>query len=115
MRFHHCRSIEHSRFGIVEPARLTEVLEPADCRADGGCIEDEWHDALDYEPSYAWVADHVGFWPLFLAVGDTHDALLTTTYQFQFVRNRARPAPRINALFSWSDPPGALTYMDYME
>jgi hypothetical protein len=42
-------------------------------------------------------------------------ALLTTTYQFQFLRNRARPGPRTNALFCWSDPPGELTYMDYME
>jgi hypothetical protein len=81
LRFHHCRSIEHSCFGVVEPVLLTEVLEPPDCRGAGRCGDDEWHDALDYEPADEWVADRVGFWPLFLAVGETHDALLVVYWQ----------------------------------
>jgi hypothetical protein len=81
LRFHHRRSIEYGRFGMIEPVRLTNVLDAPDCGAAGGCIADECHDALDYEPAYEWVADQVGFWSLFLAVGETHDALLTTTYQ----------------------------------
>jgi hypothetical protein len=114
LRFHHRRSIKYSRFGMIEPVRLTKVLDAPDCRAAGGCIADECHDALDYQPAYEWVADQVGFWPLFLAVGETHDALLTT-YQPRFRHNRLPSRPRTNALFSWSSPPGELTYMDDME
>jgi hypothetical protein len=52
LRFHHRRSIEYSRFGMIEPVRLTKVLDAPDCRAAAGCIADECHDALDYQPAY---------------------------------------------------------------
>jgi hypothetical protein len=52
LRFHHRRSIEYGRFGMIEPVRLTKVLDPPDCRAAGGCIADECHDALDYQPAH---------------------------------------------------------------
>jgi hypothetical protein len=46
--------VEHSHCGLVAPVRLTdEVLKAPDCWAAGGCIEDEWHDALEYEPAYS--------------------------------------------------------------
>jgi hypothetical protein len=96
---------------------VAELLGPPACAASGSCDpNDDWHFALQFEASYRWLADRIGFWPLFLAVGDTDEDRRMTGYQLQWSRDHTwGPAgpPRDRLLFSWNDAPPHATYVDY--
>jgi hypothetical protein len=68
-------------------------------------------DALWFEPAYAWLAERAGFWPLFLAVGESDDDLRLTGYQDQWRRALA-PSPE-RVLFSYADLPDPLVFSDH--
>jgi hypothetical protein len=53
MRFHHRQSIKYSRFGMIEPVRLTKVLDAPDCRALAG--KGIYHHGPDLASSYTTV------------------------------------------------------------
>jgi hypothetical protein len=117
LRYHHARTLAHVRHGLVVPVRETDVLPaPAGPCASGRSrcdYRDPWHLALHTEAAYAWLAERVGFWPLFLAVGKTDDNRRLTGYQSQWSRfpNWAPPGrPRDLVLFSWSAPPAGTVH-----
>jgi hypothetical protein len=117
LRYDHARSLHHVRHGIVGPVRKTDVLPAPACAADDRCDRfDEWHDALHMEAAYAWLAREVGFWPLFLAVGESDDDRRMTGYQNQWSRSPywAPPGrPRNLVLFSWRQPPAGVVHCCY--
>ena len=47
-----------------------------------------------FEAAYQWLEHEVGFYPLFLAVGGTLDAISMTGYQDQWRRKRGTPEER---------------------
>lgn len=116
--YHHSRSLQHVSHGTVKPARLTELLRDPGCAAIGTCDpSDDWHFALQLEACYRWLAERIGFWPLFLAVGDTDEDRRMTGYQLQWSRSRTispTGPPRDQVLFSWSDAPAHAIYVDYL-
>jgi len=115
--FHHAREIDHVRFGVVRQERLSRLLgpEPTECLRSGElCPIDDWHEqALYMEPAYDWLAERIGFYPLFLAVGDHEDALRITGYADQFRRKHRPAGVRNRALFSFADLPEPLAFQDY--
>lgn len=112
--YHHCRGLAHVQFGVVEPIRLTELLPTPDCFRTGTCDwRDEWHDALNLEASYRWLADRAGFWPLFLAVGETDEDRQMTYYQRQFSR-RLHSGPRNKVLFSFTSVQDDPVFTDFV-
>ena len=94
--YHHARPLEHVVYGYVSQAR---GIDP------------------DFEAAYQWLVHEVGFYPLFLAVGGTLEAISMTGYQDQWRRKRATPEERhqgtIVVLFSFNDV-SAEVYMDYL-
>jgi hypothetical protein len=74
--FHHSRSLEHVRFGTVQPARPGH--SPSSAEDDG------WWSI--YESAYRWLEERTGFWPLFLAVGRDRWALDMTGYGMNWRR-----------------------------
>lgn len=116
LRFHHARSLANVRHGTVAPVRLTELIPRPDC--SGGCEwSDAWHEALVMEATYKWLAGLSGFWPLFLAVGETDEDRRMTAYQLQFSRSPKsgpRGPIRERVMFSYHHPPPGTVYLDYM-
>jgi hypothetical protein len=112
--YHHARDFEHVRHDIVLPWRVTQALPPPDCLRGCEDTNDEWHDALHFEACYRWLAQRVGFWPLWLAVGADDEDRRMSGYHTQF-RKRAPGEERSNSvLFSWTQPPSAaLRYLCY--
>jgi len=119
LSFHHCRSVAHVKRGVVEPVRATTFMTAPDCAAAGGCDwSDDWHSALALEAAYEWLAVRIGFWPLFVAVGDSDDARRVSGYQLQWRRAEiaARAGqPPSKVLLSWSDQPARAVFTDYTE
>jgi hypothetical protein len=124
--FHHCRPLEFSTYDLAVPVRLTDILpKPAACPAptEGHCEWDDWHDALHMEASYRWLAERVGFWPLWLAVGADEEAAYMSGYSSQFARllswskqgrvYRQPGAFPSDVLFSWAQSPAGARYLDY--
>lgn len=80
-----------------------------------------WGDT-DFMPGYAWLAERLGYWPLFLSVGEDAEALRMTGYQNQWARvlsvsirgntYRKKGEYPSNVLFSFRDLPD-LDYTDY--
>lgn len=63
------------------------------------------------ELAYEWLAEQVGFYPLFLAVGTSADDKRITGYQVQFHPESERSP---EALFSYKEKPGSpLLFNDY--
>jgi hypothetical protein len=116
IRYHHARSLSNVFYGIVGPVRLTELVRQPDC--SGGCDRsDVWHSALHMEATYRWLADQTGFWPLFLAVGQTDEDRRMTAYQLQFSRTRewdSRGPIRDRVLFSYRYLPPGGVFTDYL-
>ena len=120
--FHHARLLEHVRYGQVRQAKLTEELA-ATCR-DGACDwDDDWHVAKDMETCYAWLAERVGFWPLFLGVGGDYWGRHLTGYQNQWRQflghgqdgrryRRAGEFPNM-VLFSYEEAPPGAVFSDF--
>ena len=109
LRYHHARPLEFARHGLVVPVRETDVVSAPSCAFGGGACDqaDDWHRALQMEAAYRWLAERVGFWPLFLAVGESDDDRRMTGYQNQWSRSGcwAPPGPpRDIVLFSWCLP-----------
>lgn len=116
MLFHHARELEHVHYGAVRQVRLSEVLgpEPTECLRRGECPLDRWHEeAIWFEPAYDWLAERIGFHPLFLSVGDCEDAWRMTGYDAQFHRTRKAEWVRNKVMFSFADLPEPLSFQDY--
>jgi hypothetical protein len=76
--FHHARTLAHVRHGVVRGAPPAGLLPEPDCA--GGCPAelDDYHAAVLYDAAYAWLRERLGFWPLFLAVGEEDEDLRMT-------------------------------------
>jgi hypothetical protein len=106
--FHHSRKLEHCFPHRVTQRRLHESEIPA---------ED-----IIFERSYHWLEKEVGFYPLFMAVGDTEEDIRMSGYQNQWKRlvvsgkdykeYRQKGEVENNVLFSYKDLPGGV-FMDY--
>ncbi len=70
----------HAVFDIVRPARVADrqLARSSTARMS------EWEFAVHDEAAYGWLADRLGFWPLFLAVGETEEDRRVTGYQMQW-------------------------------
>lgn len=120
--FHHARHLEHVCYGQVRQVRLAdETLAP--CHGADCDWFDDWRHALYMETCYRWLADRVGFWPLFLGVGCHAWDLQLTGYQNQWRRilsqsrdetiyRRAGEFPNM-VLFSFEDAPPGAVFSDY--
>lgn len=69
LNYHHSRPLDEVRYGPVTQSRV---------------ILDEF-DAVEIK-SYDWLARYVGFFPLFLAVGDSDESIRSTGWQNQWRR-----------------------------
>jgi len=107
--YHHCREIEFCQPEIYQPRSLTKILDEPECSDDHQkCFASDsnfdFHEALDLEPAYAWLAERTGFWPAWLAVGRVNNFNtldMAAGYRYQFKNPSANPSsPRV--LFSWS-------------
>jgi hypothetical protein len=116
--FHHCRPLEHVRFGLVtQHHALQTPFCPGPCPFDDDHYTDLW------DLAYAWLAEQFGFWPLFLAVGDDENALYTTGYPDQWRRvtswakagntYRAKGEFPNDVLFSFAAAPPGIRYSDH--
>jgi len=103
--FHHARELAHVRFEAVRQTPVSKLLAEPDC--SNGCDrpEDDFHNAVWCDAAYAWIAECVGFWPLFLAVGEHDDDRRMTGYADR------RPPSRV--LFSWRQAPPHTNFMDF--
>ncbi len=116
--FHHARDLPYVRHGVVRHSPLSGLLAAPDC--SGGCERpnDPFHDALWMDAAYAWVAERVGFWPVFLAAGAGDEDRWMTGYQDQWRRApaaRGEEKPRASkVLFSWGAPPPGTVFMDFL-
>jgi hypothetical protein len=123
-QYHHARELDHVRYSRVSQVRLSELLTSPECQA--GCPDnDDWHDAkLWWEPCYDWLSERVGFYPLFLGVGDNLAARHMTGYGSNWRRwarrstagvEWVRPGGFANqVLFSWQNAPDpAIRFTDY--
>lgn len=63
--YHHSRVLEHVKYGVVKQERGV----------------DEY-----YEDCYLWLEKQVGFYPLFLSVGETEEDIRMTGYQNQWLK-----------------------------
>jgi hypothetical protein len=108
--YHHARPLAHVHHGAVAPVRETGVVPAPGCAAGNGACDwgDAWHVALHMEAAYGWLAERVGFWPLFLAVGEGDDDRRVTGYQNQWPRHWV--PPRDLVLFSWPEPPAGAVH-----
>jgi hypothetical protein len=117
-RFHHARALSEVVFGSVEPVRLSELLIERTAPPPGDVIfNDQWHLATQLEAAYRWLAERIGFWPIFLAVGETAEDRRLTGYQSQFSRRRGWDSfgqPRDQVLFSYTDAPAEVRFVDYI-
>jgi hypothetical protein len=109
MRFcyHHAVELEFvAGPGPLRPARGADLLRPA------AAASAEQPFAVEYELAYAWLAERAGFWPLFVAVGESDDDLRMTGYADQW--RRAPPTHAQNqVLFSFEDLPDPLVFSDF--
>lgn len=64
MLFHHNRGLAGVRYGVIKPN--PKYSDP------------------EFLPAYRWLEQQIGFFPLFVAVGDSSEALLQTGYQDQW-------------------------------
>lgn len=90
--YHHSRSLEHSPFGIVTQNKEVDRL-----------------DILSYG-AFQWLEGHIGFYPLFMAVGSLYEDIIQTGYQNQF--RRTFPAPNNKVLFSFRYIPSPCAFID---
>jgi hypothetical protein len=122
--YHHACILDFVQPGPQKGQNLVEILdEPEICKTgevdcwdshsgDGDVFE--YHEALDYEAPYQWLADRVGYWPAaWFAVGSLKGywPLDMTHYRHQFKdSDNFDYDPR--ALLSWKnlDP---VDYLDY--
>jgi hypothetical protein len=131
--FNHCLSIEYCQPEPIFPHRTRQTMAEPECSSSKINCDDWpsksrealWHDALHFDTVYQWIAEQVGFWPLFLSLGDTIDDLQMTGYQNNWFRPKEydeltqkssyRPGSQVNqALFRWNHPPAQSVYMDYV-
>jgi hypothetical protein len=115
--FHHARDLAHTPHGVVRGVRRRRLLfDPGAC---GDCARLDLGARIDlaFDLAYAWVAERVGFWPLFVAVGGDDEDRRMTGYQDQWRRWRVtdgeQTRPRSRVLFSWPDAPPATVFMDF--
>ena len=116
--FHHCRPLAHVHFGTITQHH---VLETPFC--PGSCDLSDDHYTNLWDLAYAWLEAQFGFWPLFIAVGATEDAIRTTGYADQWRRitayakagntYRARGEYPNDVLFSFAKPPAGIRYSDH--
>jgi hypothetical protein len=109
--YQHCRELDHVRYDVGLGYRYTHAHAEPDCaRSGGGCdFTERWHHAFYFEAAYRWLAERVGFWPLWLAVGGSDDDRRRTSYHDQFRRAWADGVGVANpVLFSWREKPSPL-------
>jgi len=109
--FHHARELAHVRPGPVTSTPLSRRLEEPDCPPGGCSGADAFHMAIRFDAAYAWIAERLGFWPLFVAVGESDEDRRMTGYQDQWRRGASARASM--ALFSWREPPPGAVFMDF--
>jgi len=131
--FHHCASIEVVLRDEIVPSphwtRSQSLLVSEEMREVRGRPEDkdvDEHFADDEVKPNAWLRDQVGFYPLFLGVGDSLDAVQMTNYPGQWrdviggesfdgkwknTRRRKGKFPNY-VLLSYEDLPGVV-FLDY--
>ena len=91
--YHHARPLDHSPCGSVKQERGLDA---------------------DFEGAYRWIEHHLGFYPLFLAVGATEDDMRMTGYQNQWRKKlgdreyRRKGEIDNYVLFSFSDVPNSI-------
>ena len=96
--FHHTRSLKHCTNGLVSP------FTPDDL----------------YEAENRWLERELGFYPIFLAVGDTEMDIRMTGYENQWVRKigtktyRQKGDPQNDVMFSYYDLPHGV-FLDYQD
>lgn len=104
LRYHHNRPAEFSSFGIV--------------KSKPGIINEE---SEQFYEAYLWLEKEVGFYPLFLAVGDTQQDIYMTGYQDSWRKlitlnpssYRIKGEFPNYVLFSFKDLPYSPIYIDY--
>lgn len=117
--WHHARPLAHAPYAIVQGTRPTDALEAPSCASGRPCDwGDEWHLALGDEIAYGWLAERVGFWPIFLAVGGSDDDRQITGYSIQWqrpcdARLRADQSCVNKVLFAFAGEPEGIAYVDY--
>ena len=99
--YHHARELQHCVYGIVRPKRGASKY---------------------FDKAYEWLEREVGFYPLFLAVGETIEDIEMTGYQGQWTRLLARGENyreyrkkgeiENQVLFSFTDMPAG-AFMDF--
>lgn len=113
---HHCRDLAHSPCGVVSGV-------PAS-RAPGGLHREIADLEALYEACYGWLAERVGFWPVFLSIGGGPYARRHQTGysgQWRVKLSDAGPPDRryrrrgefpSRVLFSWGTPPPGARFID---
>lgn len=94
--FHHARPIEYSFPGEVHQSIPRE---------ENGEIDESYHTA------FSWMETQVGFYPLFLAVGNEQQALSMTGYQLQWKKSYQS---NNSILFSFKEKPSNGVFNDWM-
>lgn len=100
--YHHARELEHCIYGVVGQKREASKY---------------------FDKAYEWLQHEVGFYPLFLAVGETINDIAMTGYQNQWMRllaegrnyrkYRQKGEIENQVLFSFTDIPVGV-FVDYM-
>jgi hypothetical protein len=119
--FHHARELAYVHHGVVRGERGARrralVLESGRCVHHFAGVDFDARMDLTFHAAYGRVAERVGFWPVFLAVGSDDEDRRMTGYQDQWRRWRttdgeeSRPQSRV--LFSWRHAPPAMVFMDF--
>jgi len=115
--FHHARDLAHTQHGIVRGVRRRRPRIEPRRSGDRARLDLEVRIDLTFDLAYAWVAERVGFWPLFVAVGGGDEDRRMTGYQDQWRRWREtdgeQTRPQSEVLFSWLRAPPATVFMDF--
>jgi hypothetical protein len=112
---HHSRELRFTPYGVIRG----EPREPAAAPSDPDDL-DAW-----FEPAYGWLADRLGSWPIFLAVGaGRYSRAYQTGYANQWLvkavghRDRAERRYRragefpSRVLLSWAAVPAGALFLD---
>lgn len=87
--FHHARELNFVDHGFAVGKKVSEATQKPPCIKDkhGNCELDDWHMAKElWEPCYEWLEARVGFYPVFLAVGNTDRDIYMTGYPNQWAK-----------------------------
>ncbi|MBN1919365.1 MAG: hypothetical protein JW889_15810 [Verrucomicrobia bacterium] len=93
--FHHGMALEHVRYGVYVP-------DPA------------WSDP-DFREAYMWLEGKLGFWPAFVAVGDSLEAFWHTGYHSNWQRATEWRGPRTTLRKAGEFPNNVMFSFDHVD